>query len=306
MILLSHISHLILTYFLLNEICIDVKRTGEAPTNFGDANNNRKGLLVPVQKMSFDPSKAPLISETLLKKRRSLDELKHRRNLTVSSQIKRRRVVRGEDIRVKRPEQYIKERRIEKGSLNKMNRKKKEVERRKTKIIDKKSIKSTVGFVVRVHEGRHTSEEIKRVLKEMKLTKKYDAIFMNLNEDNMEKLKAYDSYLAYGYLSKKLVDELIHRRAYSTITGKKDALSDNNIVEKVLGDKGILCLNDLSHEIYTVGPHFNDAIAILNTFKLSAPVGNYEKKILHVHDEVEQQGGGFLGTNMDAFLSKLL
>jgi large subunit ribosomal protein L7e len=256
--------------------------------------------------MSFDPSKAPLISETLLKKRRSLDELKHRRNLTVSSQIKRRRVVRGEDIRVKRPEQYIKERRIEKGSLNKMNRKKKEVERRKTKIIDKKSIKSTVGFVVRVHEGRHTSEEIKRVLKEMKLTKKYDAIFMNLNEDNMEKLKAYDSYLAYGYLSKKLVDELIHRRAYSTITGKKDALSDNNIVEKVLGDKGILCLNDLSHEIYTVGPHFNDAIAILNTFKLSAPVGNYEKKILHVHDEVEQQGGGFLGTNMDAFLSKLL
>jgi hypothetical protein len=36
----------------------------------------------------FDPSQPPLVSETLLKKRRSLDELAHRRSVTVQRENK--------------------------------------------------------------------------------------------------------------------------------------------------------------------------------------------------------------------------
>ena len=93
--------------------------------------------------MSFDPGAPPLISETLLKSRRTLEELAHKRSVTVKTQnkvcylflrfliplfvskrshysfmvsptflLQRRRIVRGEDVRIKRPEQFVREFRI--------------------------------------------------------------------------------------------------------------------------------------------------------------------------------------------------
>jgi large subunit ribosomal protein L7e len=120
-----------------------------------------------------------------------------------------------------------------------------------------------------------------------------------------EHLKAFDAYLAYGYLTNKSVVELVHRRSYANIAGVRKPLSDNLAVETALGDKGILCLNDLSHEIFNVGPNFNDALKMLCTFKLSAPVGNYEKSVLGINDKVEEKGG-FLGDEMESFLEKIL
>jgi large subunit ribosomal protein L7e len=102
-----------------------------------------------------------------------------------------------------------------------------------------------------------------------------------------------------------LVIELVHRRAYVKTGSERLPLSDNLMVENVLGNVGMLCLSDLSNEIYTVGPHFNDCLKILSTFKLSAPVGHYEKKVLQKNDEVEATGG-FLGDDMEGFLNKIL
>lgn len=132
--------------------------------------------------MSFDPSAAPLIEETLLKNRRSLDELAHIRSVTVKQQNKRKRVVRGEDIRIKRPEQFVREYRIREGSQNKMQRRKKQMEKRARVDVPLSEIQDTVGFVVRIHGGRHASAEIKSILSEMGLSKKYDARFMKLDE----------------------------------------------------------------------------------------------------------------------------
>jgi large subunit ribosomal protein L7e len=121
----------------------------------------------------------------------------------------------------------------------------------------------------------------------------------------IEKLKPYDSYLAYGYISNKTVVELVHRRAYIKDGTARNALSDNLTVENNLSHLGLLCLSDLSHEIFSVGTHFDEATKLLATFKLSAPVGSYEKKVLKKFDEVEGHGG-FLGEEMDAFVNKIL
>jgi hypothetical protein len=98
---------------------------------------------------------------------------------------------------------------------------------------------------------------------------------------------------------------LVHRRAYTTLKGAKLPLSDNLTVETLLGDKGILCLNDLSDEIFNVGPNFDDSISILSTFKLSAPLGNFEKKVLNSKTELEKKGG-FIGDEMDKYLEQIL
>ena len=119
------------------------------------------------------------------------------------------------------------------------------------------------------------------------------------------RLKPLDDYVLYGFVSKRSVIELVHRRAFTTIKGSREPLSDNLIVEKVLGEKGILCLNDLSDEVYSIGEHFDDAISILCTFKLSAPLGSYEARVLNVSNVLEKKGG-FVGDEMDAFLEKIL
>ena len=255
--------------------------------------------------MSFNPGAPPLISETLLKSRRTLEELAHKRSVTVKTQNSRKRIVRGEDVRIKRPEQFVRESRIKEGSLKKMQRRKREAERRRSPKVPKNSIKSTVGFVIRIHAGRHTSDEIKSELKKLNLNHKYDGIFMKLDPNAITSLKAFDAYLAYGYVTNKTVMDLLQRRAFALIGGIRKPLSDNLTVEEALGDKGMLCLNDLGHEIYNVGDGFEDAIKILSTFKLSAPVGSYQKKVLDIHDEVEEKGG-FLGEAMETFLAKIL
>lgn len=251
---------------------------------------------------SFDPSKAPLISETLLKKRRSLDELAYKRSVTVGKQTKRKKAVRGEDIKIKRPEQFMRESRIKAGSQEKMLRKKRNAEAKLNVGVE---MKASVGFAVRIHEGRHSSEDIKNELRKLGLNKKYDGCFVNLNQEGITKLRALDSYVAYGYISQKSVEELVHRRAFTIAGGTKRPLSDNLTVENLLGDKGILCLSDLSHEIFNVGEYFGEALEVLCPFKLSNPVGTYEKRVLKVHDEVEHKGG-FVGEEMDALLNKIL
>jgi large subunit ribosomal protein L7e len=251
--------------------------------------------------MSFDPSQAPLVSETLLKNRRSLDDLAYRRSVTVKQQVKRRRVVRSENVKIKRPEQFLRENRTKTGSQNKMLRKKRKADARKN--AEKPStLKRTTGFAVRIHQGRHSSDEIKAALREMGLNKKYDGIFVKLDNKGIKKLKALDAYIAYGYITNKSVIELVHRRAFIHHKGKKTALKDNIVVEKELGDQGMVCLEDLSHEIYNVGSNYNVATDFLCPFKLSAPTGGYEKKILKMHDESR----GFLGNEMESFLEKIL
>eukprot|EP01038_Epipyxis_sp_PR26KG_P007763 gene7763-10548_t len=254
----------------------------------------------------FDPSQPPLIEETLLKKRRSLEDLALRRSETVHKQIKRKRVVRGEELKLKRPELLVMQKKIRVGSENRMKRIERKVARQTKKdFVPKQAMKTTVGFVVRVREAKNASKLIKDELHKLGLMKIYDAIFVKLDREMIARLKPLDSYLTYGFISSKSVDELIHRRAYTIVDNSRKPLSDNTTVENALAEYNIICLSDLSHEIYTVGENFEVATKVLCTFNLSAPLGQYEKKVLKVREAIEEKGG-FLGSDMDTLLSKIL
>uniref|UniRef100_F6GYQ1 Large ribosomal subunit protein uL30 N-terminal eukaryotes domain-containing protein n=1 Tax=Vitis vinifera TaxID=29760 RepID=F6GYQ1_VITVI len=62
-----------------------------------------------------------------------------------------------------------------------------------------------------------------------------------------------------GYPNLKSVRELIYKRGYGKLNKQRTALTDNSIVEQALGKFGIICMEDLIHEIMTVGPHFKEA-----------------------------------------------
>ena len=54
------------------------------------------------------------------------------------------------------------------------------------------------------------------------------------------------------------------------------------------GKFGIICMEDLIHEIYTVGPNFKQAANFLWPFKLNTPTGGWRRKYNHFND-----GGDF-------------
>lgn len=59
------------------------------------------------------------------------------------------------------------------------------------------------------------------------------------------------------------------------------------------GKYDIICMEDLIHEIFTVGPHFKEANNFLWHFKLNTPTGGWRKKNKHFVD------GGDFGNRED-------
>ena len=79
---------------------------------------------------------------------------------------------------------------------------------------------------------------------------------------------------ACSYPNLKSVRELVYKRGYGKVNKQRIAITDNAVIESQLGaSTGIICTEDLVHEIYTVGPHFKEANNFLWTFKLNAPSG---------------------------------
>ncbi len=68
-----------------------------------------------------------------------------------------------------------------------MKRRRKETERKSSQTIVAPLSKKTVGFVVRIHAGRHSSATIKAELKGLGLMAKYDAVFAELSEEVVRK-----------------------------------------------------------------------------------------------------------------------
>ncbi|CAG8617556.1 15399_t:CDS:2, partial [Racocetra fulgida] len=61
--------------------------------------------------------------------------------------------------------------------------------------------------------------------------------------------------LAFVIRIKGSVRELIYKRGYAKVNKQRIPITDNAIIEQNLGKFGIICIEDLVHEIYTVGPN---------------------------------------------------
>ncbi len=72
-----------------------------------------------------------------------------------------------------------------------------------------------------------------------------------------------------------------------------------NFFSQCLGKYGIICIEDLIHEIVTVGPNFKEANNFLWPFQLSNARGGYRKKTRHYIE------GGDHG-NREGLINKLV
>lgn len=139
-----------------------------------------------------------------------------------------------------------------------------------------------LAFVVRIKGINKIAPKPRKILQLLRLRQIHNGVFVRLTSATMQMLKIVEPYIAYGQPNLKSVRELIYKRGYGKINGQRVPLTDNRLIEEHLGKHGIICMEDLIHEVFTVGTHFKEASNFLWPFKLSSPNGGFrERKVLH-------------------------
>jgi large subunit ribosomal protein L7e len=145
-----------------------------------------------------------------------------------------------------------------------------------------------VLFVIRIVGIIKLSPKPRKVLQLLRLRQLHNGVFLKVNKPILNMLKLVQPYVTYGYPSLKTVRELIYKRGFGKVNKQRIPLSSNDVITDSLGEKGIFGMEDLIHEIYTVGPHFKQASNFLWPFKLCSPRGGFKCKR---HGFCEQRGG---------------
>ncbi|EKX51440.1 large subunit ribosomal protein L7e_1, cytoplasmic [Guillardia theta CCMP2712] len=136
-------------------------------------------------------------------------------------------------------------------------------------------------LVVRIKGINSVDPKTRKILQLMRLRQINNAVFMKVNSASINMLRLAGEYVTYGPPNLKTVRELIYKRGFASVKKQRMPLTDNKIISEALGEHGITCMEDLIHEIYTVGPKFKECNRFLWPFKMSCAKGGMPKKRLH-------------------------
>ncbi|XP_047337965.1 60S ribosomal protein L7-2-like [Impatiens glandulifera] len=154
-------------------------------------------------------------------------------------------------------------------------------------------------FIIRIRGINAIDPKSKKILQLLRLRQIFNGVFLKVSKATLNMLHRVEPYVTYGYPNLKSVKELIYKRGFGKLNQQRIALSDNSIIEQGLGKTGIICMEDLVHEILTVGPHFKQANNFLWPFQLKAPLGGMKKKRNHYIE------GGDAG-NREDYINELI
>jgi large subunit ribosomal protein L7e len=143
-------------------------------------------------------------------------------------------------------------------------------------------------FVMRITGINKLAPKPRKILQLLRLRQLHNGVFLKVSKPMMNMLKYIQPYVTYGYPNLKTVKELIYKRGFGKVEKQRIPLMDNQIITDKLGQYGIHGMEDLVHEIYTVGPNFKQASNFLWPFKLSAPRKGFVNKR---HGYAEPKGG---------------
>lgn len=114
--------------------------------------------------------------------------------------------------------------------------------------------------------------KVRKVLQLFRLRQINNGVFVKLNKATINMLRICEPYITWGYPNLKSVRELIYKRGFAKINGQRIPITSNQLIEDRLSKCGVICMEDLIHEIFTVGPKFKYASNFLWPFKVSLVV----------------------------------
>jgi len=215
----------------------------------------------------------PAVPETILKRQKNLERVKSARAIAT---IKRKKALK-EKRRVvyKKAEKYAKEYRAKERDEVRLRR----MAKRDGNFYVPAEAK--LAFVIRIRGINQVSPKVKKALQLLRLRQINNGVFVKLNKSTLNMLRLVEPFIAWGYPNLKTIRDLVYKRGFAKVNHQRIAISNNEVVEQVLGSSGIVCVEDLIHEIVTVGPNFKKANNFLWPFKLSCPTGGMRNKTNH-------------------------
>lgn len=239
--------------------------------------------------------------ETLLKKQRRDEELRAKRVQAALAAKKRHKASRQKALRS--AEKYVQEYRSVRGSRrhwgravpslpyppspchaqmeNQLVRMRREAKAHGNLFVEPES---KLVFAIRIRGIMGVSPKVRKVLQLLRLRQLHNGVFIKMNKATLHMLRMVEPYVAYGTPNLKSVRELLYKRGFAKVNRQRVPITDNTVVEQSLGKHGLICMEDLVHEILTVGPHFKEANNFLWPFKLTSPRGGFTKKLIHFNE----------------------
>jgi len=138
-----------------------------------------------------------------------------------------------------------------------------------------------LAFVIRIRGINQVPPKPKKVMQLLRLKQINNGVFIQLNKATRSMLRIAEPFICWGYPNLKTVKELVYKRGHGKVQKRRVPLSDNSIIEGSLGSHDIICMEDLIHEIVSVGKNFKAASNFLWPFKLSAPKGGFSNVTNH-------------------------
>jgi large subunit ribosomal protein L7e len=163
---------------------------------------------------------------------------------------------------------------------------------------------SKLAFVIRIKGINKIAPKPRKILQLLRLTQINSGTFVRLTKATLQMLQWVGPYIAWGYPNLKSVREIIYKRGFAKVQKQRIPITDNQVIESSLGQFGIICMEDLIHEIFTVGPNFKQANSFLWAFHLSNPTGGFKgKKVPHF---IEGGESGNREDKINALIQKML
>jgi large subunit ribosomal protein L7e len=156
-------------------------------------------------------------------------------------------------------------------------------------------------FVTRIVGIIKMGPKPRKVLQLLRLRQIFSGVFLKVNKPILQMLKLVQPYVTYGYPTLKTVRELMYKRGFGKVNKCRIPLMENEIISSKLGEYGIHGIEDVIHEIHTVGPNFKQVSNFLWPFKLSAPRGGMKCK-RHGYNEIRAGDWG----NREEMINELI
>jgi 60S ribosomal protein uL30 len=191
------------------------------------------------------------------------------------------------------------------------------------------SVGAPYVFVIRIREDAGRPPQcVLNLLRQLRLKRPNTGVFMRYTAVTRRHLHLIEPWVVYGKPSDGMVRDLLERRAFGMVQNggktEKVPLSDNTIIEQALGtDHGILCIEDMVHEIVHLKHNNNknkntkdgddndethnafDAVAnFLCPFPLSPNHSQLEKNLLSV--KYGKADYGDCGDEIDEYIKQML
>ena len=175
----------------------------------------------------------------------------------------------------KRAEQYVKEYRSAERNLVRLRRQAKKAGN------FFREPEAKLAFVIRIRGINGIHPKPRKILQLMRLRQINNGVFVRLTNATLNMLKRVEPFIAYGYPNLKSVRELVLKRGFAKVNGQRIPITSNKVIADNLGKYNILCVEDVVHEIVTVGPHFREVNKFLWPFKLPNPRFGWNCKNTH-------------------------